>query len=138
MKKVFLLLLILITIGCKEYPENNIQYLNGYWEIEKVILSTGEEHTYTYNEYVDYFKISDSLRGYRKKLKPSLKGAFETSKDSEAFVLKIENDSLNIYYKTSFSNWKETILSLTENHLKIINNQKNIYFYKPYQPININ
>ena len=138
MKKVFILVVLLIVIGCKEHPENNIQYLNGYWEIEKVILSNGEEHTYTYNEYVDYFQISDSLSGFRKKLKPSLKGTFETSNDREAFVLKIENDSLNVYYKTNFSNWKETILSLSENHLKIINTQKNIYFYKPYQPININ
>jgi len=138
MKKDFVLLVFLIGIGCEQHPEDHVQFLNGYWEIEKVILSNGEEHTYTYNEYVDYFKISDSLTGFRKKLKPSLKGTFETSKDSELFVLKTENDSLNIYYKTNFSNWKETILSLTEHRLKIINHQKNIYFYKPYTPININ
>ena len=138
MKKVFVFLVFLIGIGCREHPEDHIQFLNGYWEIEKVILGNGEEHTYTYNEYIDYFKISDNLSGFRKKLKPSLTGTFETSKDSEQFVLKTENDSLNIYYKTNFSNWKETILTLTENRLKIISNQKKIYFYKPYKPININ
>ena len=127
-----------MVICCKEHPADNIQYLNGYWEIEKVVLSNNEEHTYTFNEYIDYFNVSDSLTGIRKKLKPALNGTFEASQDLEYFNLKIENDSLNIYYKTNFAQWKETILELTEHQLKIINNQKNIYYYKSYTPININ
>lgn len=138
MKRIFITLIILTSLSCKKNPETYIEHLNGYWEIEKVILASGEEHSYNYNEFIDYFSVSDSLEGFRGKVKPLLKGTFEASKDAEQFNLKIEHDSLNIYYKTDFSNWKETILQASENELKIINKDKNIYIYKPYKPIKTN
>ncbi|WP_166967968.1 lipocalin family protein [Yeosuana marina] len=138
MKRLLILLLSLITYSCKEPVENFIPHLNGYWEIEKVILASGDVHDYKYNPLVDYFKLTDSLKGYRKKLKPLLDGTFADSKDTEQFNIKIEHDSLNIYYNTKFSSWKETILSASDNQLKIINANKNIYIYKPYKPLNIN
>ncbi|MFH4963969.1 hypothetical protein V8G69_03115 [Gaetbulibacter sp. M235] len=138
MKRIFITLIILTSLSCKKNPETYIEHLNGYWEIEKVILASGEEHSYNYNEFIDYFSVSDSLEGFRKKLRPLLNGTFEASKDAEQFNLKIEHDSLNIYYKTDFSNWKETILQASENDLKIINKDKNIYIYKPYKPIKTN
>jgi hypothetical protein len=138
MKRLLLFLAILTTYSCKENPEKFIPHLNGYWEIEKVILASGDVHDYKYNPLVDYFKLTDSLKGFRKKLKPLPDGTFEDSKDTEEFNIKIEEDSLNIYYKTKFSHWKETILLASENQLKIINANKNIYVYKPYKPINTN
>jgi hypothetical protein len=138
MKRILIILIILTNLSCKKNPETYIGHLNGYWEIEKVILASGEEHSYNYNELIDYFSVSDSLKGFRKKVKPLLNGTFETSKDAEQFVLKIEHDSLNIYYKTDFSNWKETILQASESELKIINKDKNIYVYKPYKSLIVN
>jgi len=138
MKRLLIFLFIIINIGCQKNNETYIKYLNGYWEIEKVILASGEEHVYNFNEFIDYFNVNDSLKGFRKKLKPTLNGTFETSNDAEEFALKIENDSLNIHYHTSFSNWKETILFANEKELKIINAERNIYIYKSYQPINLN
>ena len=49
-------------------------------------------------------------------------------KRHEKFVFKIENDSLNLYYKTPFSSWKETILKASEDKLQIINQNK-VYIY---------
>ncbi|MCF8274476.1 MAG: hypothetical protein K9I95_11655 [Flavobacteriaceae bacterium] len=141
MKRILIILIILIiltNLSCKKNPETYIEHLNGYWEIEKVILASGEEHSYNYNELIDYLSVSDSLKGFRKKVKPLLNGTFETSKDAEQFILKIEHDSLNIYYKTDFSSWKETILQASESELKIINKDKNIYIYKPYKAIQTN
>ena len=138
MKQLLFCLCIIINLGCQKNNEIFIKHLNGYWEIEKVILASGEEHVYNYNEFIDYFNVNDSLKGFRKKLKPTLNGTFETSNDAEEFALKIENDSLNIHYHTNFSNWKETILFANEKELKIINAERNIYIYKSYQPINLN
>ncbi len=138
MKRLFILLLLLITYSCEQPVKNFIPHLNGYWEIEKVILASGDVHDYKYNPLVDYFKLTDSLKGYRKKLKPLIDGTFADSKDTEQFDIKIEHDSLNIYYNTKFSNWKETILFASDNQLKIINSNKNIYIYKPYKPLKIN
>ena len=137
MKHLILILIVILFYGCKKNVEIFIPHLNGYWEIEKVILNSGIEREYSYNEIIDYFNISDSLKGIRKKLKPSFNGGYNTSKDFETLVLKIENDSLNLYYKTPYDSWKETVLFADENNLKVINQNKNIYIYKRYIPLNL-
>ena len=137
--KQFLAFILLFTfLGCSKNPETFIKHIDGYWEIEKVVLSNGKTHDYNINLTIDYLSINDSLNGFRKKLKPNFSGTFETSKNQENFKLIIENDSLNIYYKTPFASWKETILNANEQQLKIINQNKDIYLYKRYVPLNLN
>ena len=138
MKRLFILLLVVFTISCSKNSETYIEHINGYWEIESVILPDGTKKDYTYNESIDFFNITDSLTGFRKKLKPNFDGKFTTSKDAETLKLLIENDSLNVYYTTPFDNWKETILYADSLQLKVINQNKNVYLYKRYIPLNLN
>jgi hypothetical protein len=135
--KKSLWIIVLILFSCSEKPETYIKHLEGYWEIEEVTLSNGVKKQYTFNETIDYININDSLYGFRKKLKPGINNTYFTSDDSEALRLKIENDSLNIYYKTPYANWKETVLEASHEHLKIANENNNVYLYKRYTPINL-
>jgi hypothetical protein len=137
MKRIIYVIWIFTLISCNDNPEAFIQFVDGYWEIEKVILPDGTQRDYSYNESIDYFSISDSLSGFRKKLKPNFEGNFTASKNAESMKLVIENDSLNIYYTTPFDNWKETILYADSEKLKIINSNKNVYLYKRYTPLEI-
>ena len=70
-------------------------------------------------------------------MKPNFSGYFESSKDSERFEIKRENDSVNIYYQTPFDSWKETILELSENKLVVSNQKGAIYSYVRYESITI-
>lgn len=138
MKSVFFLILTITVLSCANQPETYIPHMEGYWEIKEVTLSSGAKRQYNYNDTIDFIEISDSLTGTRRKLKPNFQGTFETSKSVETFQIKIENDSLNMYYKTPYSNWKETVIKASDNELKIINNtNKDVYIYKRYQPINL-
>lgn len=138
MKKRFVILLVLITLSCSKNPETYIKHLQGYWEIDEVMLPDGTKRDYNYNETIDFLNITDSLTGFRKKLKPNFDGSYSTSDDVETIILKIENDSLNIYYKTPYSEWKETILEATATKL-IIQNKENLrYIYKRYEPLDLN
>ncbi|GGG57751.1 lipocalin family protein [Bizionia arctica] len=137
-KYLFLILTILLFGSCSKNPEKNIEHLLGYWEIKEVQLPDGSKKNYTYNDTVDYIEVSDSLTGFRVKLKPRFDGTYETSKDSEQFTIKVENDSLNLYYKTPFDSWKETILLATGEELKVINKNKVVFLYKKFIPIDIN
>ena len=136
MKNYFWLFCLLI-FTCSENPESYIQHIEGYWEIKEVTLPDGNKKEYKFNETIDYISINDSLYGFRKKLKPGINDTYFTSSDAEALVVKIENDSLNIYYSTPFDNWKETILEATPKNLRVMNKNKVVYLYKRYTPIKL-
>ncbi|MBQ4822684.1 lipocalin family protein [Aquimarina sp. MMG016] len=137
LNKILYITSFLFFVSCSSSnPEAQIQYLDGYWEIEKVILSDGTEKKYNFNQSIDFFEVKDSV-GIRKKLQPQLNGNFISTKDNETFTLKIEQDSLRIYYKTPQSSWKETIISAKENRMTITNNTGNVYFYKRYQKLSL-
>jgi len=137
MKIFSYIVLFILLSSCTKNPESFIEHLNGYWEIEKVVLANGNTRSYTINETIDYIETTDSLTGIRKKLKPNFNGSYKTSNDEEHFTLAIENDSLHIYYKTPFTNWKETILFANESQLKVINQNKAVFLYKRFTPLNL-
>ena len=137
MKRFFVLFLIFVLASCSQNPEQYLEHINGYWEIEEVQFTNGDVKPYKYNESIDYISINDSLIGFRKKLKPGFNSKYITSKDAEGITAKIENDSLNLYYKTPYASWKETILKADENSLKVINDRETIYLYKRYKPIEL-
>lgn len=136
MKKYGIILLILI-FSCSKNPETLLTHLNGYWEIEEVTLENGTKKQYQFSETIDYISINDSLKGFRKKLKPGINDTYFTSDDAEAITLKIEDNQLNIYYKTAYAEWKETVLEASEKHLKVSNENNTIYLYKRYTPIRL-
>lgn len=137
MKKFCFLIILLTALSCSNNPQSFIEHLNGYWEIDEVTLPDGTKRDYNYNATIDYFKITDSLTGYRTKLKPNFDGSYSTSNDTEVFKIIIENDSLQLYYTTPFSKWKETVLNATETQLLIQNEQKIRYLYKHYEPLDL-
>ncbi|WP_148639386.1 lipocalin family protein [Aquimarina longa] len=134
---MLLYVLLLSAFSCtKKNPEKYTQYLNGYWEIKTVILADGSKKQYRFNQNIDFIEIKDST-GIRKKVQPKLDNSFITTNDSELFTLKIEDDSLRLYYKTSLATWKETIISIKENNMTIKNETGNVYFYSRYKKIEL-
>lgn len=135
MKKLFLLLVLIITtVACnRQSAEEKINNLNGYWEIKKADLPEGITKEFRFSELVDYIQVENG-KGFRKKVRPQLGGSFITSEDRENFVVKVENDSINLYYTTPYNSWKETVILSEENDLKVINPRGIIYTYKRFIP----
>lgn len=133
----FFCLLCLLSLNCSENPEIYLEHIEGYWEIQEVILSNGTKKQYQFNETIDYIQLNDSLLGFRKKLQPGFNDTYFTSDNSESLKVKLENDSLNIYYTTPYNSWKETILEASSSTLKIINQNNDVYLYKRYTPIKL-
>ncbi|MCA0132249.1 lipocalin family protein [Winogradskyella alexanderae] len=136
--KRFLLLLFILLSSCTNNPENYLEHINGYWEIEEVVLPDGTKREYRINETIDYLKINDSLKGFRKKMKPGLNDTYYTSDDAEAIVARIENNKLILQYSTPYSIWEEVVLEANKERLKVVNEEKVVYLYKRYSPINLN
>ena len=83
LRVLLLLFSYVMLFSCKTDPKVMLPHINGYWEIKEVTLQDGSKKEYTFSNTIDYLEISDSLKGFRKKLKPNLLGTYETSKDLE-------------------------------------------------------
>ena len=131
MKSRILFALLFISVAsCKEdIKETDIQNLNGYWEIEKVILPDGEDKEYTTSETYDYFEIKAD-KGFRKKGMQQFDGSFLTNDVSESITIEFKDGKCFINYKTDFAKWKEEILILTKESLVVKNKNDLEYHYK--------
>jgi len=137
LKFITLSIALVLLSSCSKNPKTLLPHLTGYWEIESVTLADGTKKEYTFSNTIDYIELNDSLKGFRKKLNPNLKGTYNTSNTTEYIKAVIENDSLNLYYSTEFDQWKETVLNANDKQLIIKNTDNNIYIYKRYEPITI-
>ena len=135
MKKFASLLLLLTLFGsCDTTPyEEKIANLNGYWEIKTAEMPDGSIKEFRFSEMVDYIVVENN-EGFRKKVRPQLGGTFITSDDEELLEVKVENDSINLYYSTPYNSWKETLLSSGEDEIVVKNQHGIIYTYKEFTP----
>ncbi|AXT19537.1 hypothetical protein D7030_10285 [Flavobacteriaceae bacterium AU392] len=136
LKKTSFLFIFSILIACNDNPDKNISELTGYWEIQQVEKNNTKLKDYTVNTTIDYFEINDTI-GFRKKVVPQFDGKYLISQHKSPFVLKVGNDSLNIYYTSDDTFFKETIVKLTKKELIISNTEGFKYTYKPFEALNL-
>jgi hypothetical protein len=136
-KQISLVLLLISFISCKQKIEtSDIQKINGYWEIEKVVLPNSDDKDYKVNETIDFFKLEKN-EGFRKKVTPQLDGKYLVNDFSEKIKIVVVDDKTYIEYSTDFAKWKDEIISISDEKL-ILKNDANIeYRYKKPIPFSI-
>ena len=128
-------MLSFFLISCSQQdPEEKLQNLNGYWEVKQVEFPDASIKNFRMSETVDFFGI-ENKKGIRKKVRPQFDGTYLVTENAENVEVRIENDSLNLYYSTPYDSWKETVLKAEENEMSIINNRGLIYHYKRFVPL---
>ncbi len=137
MKKASILFSIFcfsFLIACNpSVKKDELQQLNGYWEIKKVQKENEKPRVYKFNETVDFIKLDKNLEGFRKKVNPKLDGSFTTTKDKEKLEISMQNDSVYLHYRTEMDDWKEALIHLEEDKFTV-ENQKGIrYTYKRFK-----
>ena len=139
MKKTALLLFVaLVVTACGgKVSKEDTQKLNGYWEIEKVLMADGSEKDYKVNMMYDFFKIGKDYKGFRKKVTPQLDGKFLADDSAEAVEITEKDDKIFLSYKTDYATWKEELKSISEDKMVILNQQNIEYHYKKATPINL-
>jgi hypothetical protein len=128
--RILFILSFFLLFSCQEkVKESDIQNLNGYWEIEKVVLPNGEEKEYKTNETFDFFQLKDK-EGTRKKGIQQFDGTFLTNDVAENFTIEFKDGHCSVNYKTDFATWKEEIISISKEKLRVKNKNDLEYHYK--------
>lgn len=131
MKKFVLPLLCSLLLACGQDPNDQKTRLAGYWVIEKVEMPDGSEKFFQLSTTIDFIEVTGDS-GVRKKVQPKIDGSFLTNDSAEKFNLKVENDSLHMYYKTPFDSWKESVLQARDSVLVVLNRDGKIYSYRKF------
>lgn len=134
--RIAILLITVILISCeKPNPEEQKTKLQGYWEITSVEMPNGKKKEFDINTVIDYIEVKGDS-GTRTKVSPKFDGSFTTNEVSEKFILKIEDDSLRMYYKTPFDEWKETVVEAQDSLLSVKNRDNKTYIYTKFKKFN--
>ena len=139
MKKILNLILAtaLLSACSKSVVIDDIEQLNGYWEISEVKTPEGDSKTFESNNNADLFELN-ATQGTRTKVVSQIDGSIQSNGIQENFVVKDSANAIYLKYKTDFSEWTEKLEHLNENELIIINQNNIKYTYKRFTPININ
>ena len=128
-------ILCFLFFSCAEEKKViNLSNLNGYWEIERVITSSGSEKKFGFNPFVDFFKTTDSI-GFRSKVKPQFGGSYQSNQQKISYRINTKNDSVFITYKNAQKTWNDVLIEASETQICLQNDLGNLYFYRPYTPI---
>ncbi len=128
---------VLILCSCNPTPDKeDLHYLQGYWEIQKVALSDGTEKTYTANTTIDYFDWN-GRSGYRKKVQPTLDGKYLTSDDALPMEILWRDRRLFLGFTGGDTQWEEEVLELDSLSLTTRHSNGLLYTYNRYEPFSL-
>jgi hypothetical protein len=134
---VLLLFTAFVMFSCNsKISEDDIVKLNGYWEIESVIMPDGKEKDYTVNETVDYFEVKGKT-GFRKKVMPQFDGTYRVNEGSEKISISQKDDKTYIDYSTTYAKWQEELVKLNDEELVVKNLHGIEYHYKKPEPFTV-
>jgi|SRR6476660_1414395 len=128
--RIFLALFAISAISCKkEMTAADTAKINGYWEIEKVVLPDGKTKEYTVNTTVDYFEIKGDS-GIRKKVTPQIDGTYRDNGLAEHVAVSFSAGKAYLNYNSGYAKWKEEIIATGDSALVFKNNANLEYHYK--------
>ena len=130
-------LLTLFFISCtRKVSATDIDKMNGYWEIEKVVFSNGKNKLYKNSEMYDFFQIKD-FTGVRKKVTPVIDGSYLVNLDAEKVTIKQGKDKFIVHYETFYSQWDEELISISDDEMVLKNDKSTEYHYIRAKPLKI-
>ncbi|RMB63995.1 hypothetical protein EAX61_01025 [Dokdonia sinensis] len=136
MKNTIYILLLLIVSSCTKTADEQLELINGYWEIASVENPNGDRKEYTISENIDFIQIENG-KGVRKKVRANLIGDFKTTNAQENIDVATDHNRITLRYSTAYDTWNETVVKVTRNKLVVQNDDGLTYTYRRYEPLSI-
>ena len=106
MRYLSIILFSILLFSCdKTYTDAELAKINGYWEIESVVMKDSVKK-YNVNSTIDYFELKGKT-GFRKKVMPQLDGTYRMNDLSEKLEIVQDSGKVYIHYKTDYAQWQE-------------------------------
>ena len=126
-----------LLVSCSDSPAEKLKLLNGYWEIQQIENSHGSIKEYSISQNIDYFEVTDSGKGIRKKVQPDIVGKFTATNASENIDVIVKDNTGFLKYSTAFDTWQEEIIKVSKTQLVLRNKDNYTYTYRRYVPLSL-
>lgn len=135
MRRIVLTLSLLSVFSCAEKVAiENIEKINGYWQITKVETADGEKKEYPVNENYEYFDIKNKL-GFHKKVRWQPMGTFLVDDMQEKMTASEKEGEVVLDFSSEFGKHTEKVIQLTDS-LLVLESQEGADFH--YKKVNVN
>ena len=109
--------------------------MNGYWEINSVMIEGKEIKNYPFSGTIDYFILDEKNKGFRKKVKPKIDGSFEINMHEIKFEIEMKKNDIYLVYGKG-KNFVESVVKLDSTKMILKNMDGFVYEYKRFLPNN--
>ena len=96
MRKLFIISLLLLEIGCDNTIPSDLTLLNGYWEIDYITHKNETFDPKGASRLLDFYEISEKT-GVRKKVQPQLNNKFLVTDDINTFDIILQNKTFDCF-----------------------------------------
>ena len=135
MRRIILTLSALSVFSCTEKIDiENIEKINGYWQITKVETVDGEEKKYPVNENYEYFDIKNKS-GFHKKVRWQPMGTFLVDDLQEKMTASEKEDGVVLDFSSNFGKHTEKVVQLSDS-LLVLESPEGADFH--YKKVNVN
>jgi hypothetical protein len=134
-ESVIALALLLLGLSCRKAPSaEDLEWLNGYWEIREVVFPDGGSKEYKASSTVEYFHWKED-KGYRKKVQPTVQGTYLTSDDALPMEITWREGRLFLAFSGEGQRWEEEVRQLDRETLVTLHQNGLRYEYTRYKPL---
>lgn len=135
--RISVYILLLLIASCSQTPNEQIELLNGYWEIANIENSHGSSKEYSISQNIDFFEVNKQGKGLRKKVQPDIKGNFTTTNSSQNIDVITKNNIIFLNYSTAHDTWQEEVITVSKKELTLRNQDNFTYVYRRYKPLSL-
>lgn len=136
MKPIFYILLLTLVSCSNKVTQEDLTFLNGYWDIEMVESESKKITKFGVNSTIDFYYVDNTNQGYRKKATPDFSGKYKANNIKDKIVVTHKNDQFIIQTTTALDSWEDVIIKLTAKKLVLRNDKGVLFHYKKHEKYN--
>lgn len=136
MKPIFYILLLTLVSCSNKVTQEDLTFLNGYWDIEMVESESKKITKFGVNSTIDFYYVDNTNQGYRKKATPDFSGKYKANNIKDKIVVTHKNDQFIIQTTTALDSWEDVIIKLTAKKLVLRNDKGILFHYKKHEKYN--
>jgi hypothetical protein len=136
MKYLYNLFFVLFLSCSNKVTQDDLQNLNGYWDIEMVESETKKITQFGINSTIDFYYLDNTNQGYRKKATPDFSGKYRVNNIKDKITVTLENENFIIHTSTPLDSWSDIIIELTKEKLILQNEKGALFHYTKHEKYN--